>query len=196
MDTPRPLWSAAAEPWRNGGGITRQLAARDGNWRVSLAHIEQDGPYSRFEGMLRTSIVVCGEGVTLRYQDTTVELSPFLPASYDGDQEWIARLHKGAVKALNVMVRKSKYQATIHPVPEHVVVPPGSTAVVVALERAASYAIDGTAVRGVVRPGFWITLSDFSRPLQIAPVITEGEVSMRNTIILVNIETIRKEHSN
>lgn len=61
-------WTQAAwqalppEPWKNGGGVTRTLAV-DGQaavprWRVSIADIEQDGPYSRFPGYDRVSVVL------------------------------------------------------------------------------------------------------------------------------------------
>ncbi|MCZ0993430.1 HutD family protein [Streptomyces noursei] len=44
----------AAVPWRNGGGLTREVAAHPPGagwdafaWRVSLAEVTRDGPYSR-----------------------------------------------------------------------------------------------------------------------------------------------------
>lgn len=46
-----------ASPWKNGGGVTREIAAQppgaslDGfAWRVSVADVAQPGPFSRFPG--------------------------------------------------------------------------------------------------------------------------------------------------
>ncbi|MGN6317835.1 HutD/Ves family protein [Trinickia sp.] len=193
-DIARPLWSAPVEPWRNGGGITRPLAARNGEWRVSLASIEQAGPYSRFKDMQRISVVVSGEGITLRHEDTTVELSPFIPAAYDGDREWSACLRKGGAQAVNVMARKDRYQAAIRFVAAPMVVPAGSTVVIVAIAHPASYSAAQTAVAGVVQRGFWLTLRDLPQPLRIAPVEADPHACVGNAIVLVSIAPIRNEH--
>ncbi|MDP3170391.1 MAG: HutD family protein, partial [Polaromonas sp.] len=46
-----PLEDVAPTPWRNGGGVTRELIAwptpQDWDWRISVAEIEKDGPFSR-----------------------------------------------------------------------------------------------------------------------------------------------------
>ena len=67
----RPLhasWLAVTpEPWKNGGGVTRTLsvdtAGQPPRWRVSVADIDRDGPYSRFPGYDRVSVVLTGGGV-------------------------------------------------------------------------------------------------------------------------------------
>ena len=57
-----------AQPWKNGGGITREIAASpDGaaldafDWRVSMAEVAAAGPFSRFEGVDRILTVLTGE---------------------------------------------------------------------------------------------------------------------------------------
>ena len=56
--TPRLIALAATppQPWRNGGGVTRELLAwpAGGGWqvRVSVAEIEADGPFSPFRRCL------------------------------------------------------------------------------------------------------------------------------------------------
>jgi len=59
----------AAEPWKNGGGVTRELLAlpRGGNWRVrvSVADVASDGDFSTFAGVARWFAVVEGAGVVL-----------------------------------------------------------------------------------------------------------------------------------
>ena len=57
------------QPWRNGGGLTRELLAwpsRD-DWalRISVADIRADGPFSAFPGVDRWFAVLEGDGVLL-----------------------------------------------------------------------------------------------------------------------------------
>ena len=56
-------------PWRNGGGSTRELLAwpdsTDWDWRLSVAEVAADGPFSRFDGVTRWFAVLHGEGVRL-----------------------------------------------------------------------------------------------------------------------------------
>ena len=59
----------AAAPWRNGGGVTRELlrlAARPatGSVRVSVADIEADGPFSPFPGVERWFAVLRGRAAS------------------------------------------------------------------------------------------------------------------------------------
>ena len=58
------------QPWRNGGGVTRELLAwpqaADWRLRVSVADIERDGPFSPFPGVDRWFAVIEGDGVELR----------------------------------------------------------------------------------------------------------------------------------
>ncbi|EXS68700.1 MULTISPECIES: HutD family protein [unclassified Sphingobium] len=52
--------------WRDGGGATRELAVgppslvnEDGfAWRISVATIDADGPFSRFDGVDRSLLVL------------------------------------------------------------------------------------------------------------------------------------------
>ena len=69
--TPRTvrLAKAKAQPWKNGGGTTRELLAwptpEDWSVRVSVATVERDGPFSAFPGVTRWFTVVAGRGVRL-----------------------------------------------------------------------------------------------------------------------------------
>ena len=73
-------------PWKNGGGSTTEIAVAppgagfdDFDWRVSLATITQDGPFSVFPGIDRTLALVDGDGVLLDFGDERVVLSPSEP---------------------------------------------------------------------------------------------------------------------
>jgi uncharacterized protein len=64
-----------AVPWRNGGGVTAEIAiepegaAVDSTflWRLSLARIDKSGPFSAFEGYDRTIALVAGAGMVLNF---------------------------------------------------------------------------------------------------------------------------------
>src|SRR4051812_3988364 len=79
-------------PWRNGGGVTRELlrvpvpddaGAAAGGWllRISLADIASDGPFSAFEGMDRWFAVVGGAGVRLAWPDGERDPDPRSPGT-------------------------------------------------------------------------------------------------------------------
>ncbi|CAB3889343.1 HutD family protein [Achromobacter mucicolens] len=111
----RASWLALPpEPWKNGGGVTRTLAADpDGRWRVSIADIERDGPYSRFPGYDRVSVVLSGEGVTLQGEGVAVPLRPREPAPFRGDDVLQSTLIGGAVRVLNLFVRRGEAVASV-----------------------------------------------------------------------------------
>jgi environmental stress-induced protein Ves len=186
----RPLESVVTEPWRNGRGVTRPLASSGDDWRVSLAQVDQDGPYSRFEGMQRTSVVVSGEGILLQHQQTQVELPPFAPARYDGEHQWFARLYGGPVMALNVMTRKGRYQATVRSIVRDTIVPPGGSVVIVAFNGACSYAVDGARATAFVSPGFWTTLRDLTKPLRVGPLAAQPDIRVQHAALLVSIAPV------
>ncbi|WP_305230098.1 HutD/Ves family protein, partial [Klebsiella pneumoniae] len=63
----------AASPWKNGGGSTREIACwppgagmEAFGWRISVATIDQPGPFSAFAGVDRQIMLLDGDGVHLR----------------------------------------------------------------------------------------------------------------------------------
>lgn len=111
----RASWLALPpEPWKNGGGVTRTLAADPaGRWRVSIADIDRDGPYSRFPGFDRVSVVLSGAGVTLQGDGTSVPLRPRVPAVFDGNAQLQSTLVGGSVRVLNLFVLRGKAMARV-----------------------------------------------------------------------------------
>lgn len=185
----RPIASVPKEPWRNGGGMTRTLAAGSDQWRISLAEIERDGPYSRFEGISRTSLIIRGRGVALRGAYASVVLKPFEAVEFDGDVAWNARLIDGPVTALNVMSTRGRYRVGVHALVDTITVPPNCTAIVVALDGGCEFSESGTGRSGRVEPGNLLLVNDVTRPLQLAPskaVAAPGE--RPRLAVLVTIE--------
>ena len=108
-----------ATPWKNGGGFTREVAAFPPGagldafeWRISLAQIAADGPFSTFPGVDRVLTVIQGEGLLLTVDDRMLALdaaSP--PLAFSGEAKVTARLTDGAISDLNVMVRRGAWRA-------------------------------------------------------------------------------------
>lgn len=108
-----------AMPWKNGGGVTREVAAHPPGaaldafeWRISLAEIAADGPFSTFPGVDRVLTVIQGEGLLLTVDDRMLALdaaSP--PLAFPGEAAVSARLTDGPISDLNVMVRRDTWRA-------------------------------------------------------------------------------------
>jgi len=100
----------AATPWRNGGGLTRELAVfpvhEHWHWRISVADIERNGPFSRYEGVQRWFAVLAGAGVRMEVGGSVQLLEPSSdPFAFDGAGEADCELLEGATRDLNLMVR-------------------------------------------------------------------------------------------
>lgn len=103
--------------WKNGLGETTEIAVSPADaaldrfdWRVSMARVEADGPFSAFEGVDRTLTVLEGTGIALSVaDDAPVELTPrSAPFAFPGDRPSAAVLRGGPIKDLNVMTRRAR----------------------------------------------------------------------------------------
>ncbi len=98
------------QPWRNGGGVTRELlagpAGGDWAWRISVADIDRSGPFSAFPGVTRWFAVLSGAGVALGLPDGERRLHPGTEACrFDGAAAPACRLLAGPTRDLNLMLR-------------------------------------------------------------------------------------------
>ena len=105
-------------PWKNGGGWTKEIlkapaAAGSFDWRLSLATIEQPGPFSSFAGYDRTLILVRGAGVALDFDANgrTLLRAPGQLAEFDGAWETSCTLIDGPSSDLNLIVSQERAQA-------------------------------------------------------------------------------------
>ena len=100
------------QPWRNGGGSTCELLAWPAGapWacRISVARIEQNGPFSAFPGVERWFAVVQGEGVVLRFANRRALLSVGSePLRFEGASAPQCDLLDGATQDLNLMAHST-----------------------------------------------------------------------------------------
>ncbi|KAA1179629.1 HutD family protein [Rhizobium tropici] len=105
-------------PWKNGGGETVEIAVSpdgaglaDFDWRVSMATVATDGPFSVFPGIDRTLSILDGEGMTLfiegRAPERLTQASEPLP--FAADTPTSATLIDGTITDLNVMTRRGSH---------------------------------------------------------------------------------------
>jgi environmental stress-induced protein Ves len=99
------------QPWKNGGGLTRELLA----WptqdhralRISVADIGADGPFSAFAGIDRWFAVLEGAGVMLALPEgrRSIEAGD-APLHFRGEAAPHCELLDGRTRDLNLMLRR------------------------------------------------------------------------------------------
>ncbi len=99
-----------AQPWRNGGGTTRELLARPAGeaWRVrvSVADVVTDGAFSAFPEVARWFAVIDGAGVVLSVGGMDHRcVTDGEPLAFAGDADTHSRLIDGPTRDLNLMLR-------------------------------------------------------------------------------------------
>jgi uncharacterized protein len=114
------LSACKPQPWRNGGGVTRELLAwpqaADWQLRVSVADIEGDGPFSPFPGVERWFAVIEGAGVELALPAGVTAVAPGdAPLQFDGEAAPGCRLLQGPTRDLNLMHRRGTGMAAMRP---------------------------------------------------------------------------------
>lgn len=112
-----------AMPWKNGGGTTQEIAswpqgaALGGfGWRVSIATIAAAGPFSVFEGIDRSIMLLEGDGVRLFTHDGRISHrldAPHRPFAFSGDDAIDCTLLGGASNDFNVMTRRGQWRADV-----------------------------------------------------------------------------------
>ncbi|MDR7142121.1 HutD family protein [Rhizobium sp. BE258] len=102
-------------PWKNGGGETVEIAIFPENaalgafdWRVSMATVASDGPFSIFEGIDRTLSILTGNGMSLAIggRDPVLLTKSSKPLAFPADVPVAATLADGTITDLNVMTRR------------------------------------------------------------------------------------------
>jgi len=108
-------------PWKNGAGRTTEIAAHPAGaaldafaWRVSIADVERDGPFSRFPGIDRTIVLLDGAGMRLNGVERETELTTrFMPHDFSGDEAVDCRLVAGPCRDFNAMFRRGRARGRV-----------------------------------------------------------------------------------
>jgi environmental stress-induced protein Ves len=103
-------------PWKNGGGRTTEIAVHpaesaidDFAWRISIADVERDGPFSPFPNIDRVIVLLEGAGMKLQGGGfESVLATPFLPHAFSGDDAIVCTLVAGPIRDFNAMFRRGR----------------------------------------------------------------------------------------
>lgn len=115
-----PTHEYRRERWRNGFGWTREIlrspeTGDDWDWRLSIAEIERDGPFSSFPGIERELVLLHGHGVRLRFDDGEVRevVSPHGRVRFAGERVVSGELIDGPTHDFNLMWRRDRIDAEL-----------------------------------------------------------------------------------
>jgi environmental stress-induced protein Ves len=107
-------------PWANGLGITADVFlwppdVAEWTWRLSIADVTDDVPFSVMPGIDRHIVVAQGAGMAL-----TIDGAPEVrmdgatpPLSFDGESVTTCRLLDGPIADLNLMVRRGGHVGSL-----------------------------------------------------------------------------------
>jgi environmental stress-induced protein Ves len=128
MITHLPASQRVPRPWKNGGGVTREIAVfpegagmEDFLWRISLAEVTEAGPFSVFPGVDRHLTVLNGR-LQLDFADRQYVLNPGRTLSFDGDAP-ASGTPLMPVTDLNVMTRRGQVSAEVRQVASGFILP-------------------------------------------------------------------------
>lgn len=126
MESVSRVVAAAAqrrERWRNGAGWTREIHAAPDPvdpsapwaWRLSIAEIDADAPFSSFPGVDRELVLLSGNGLRLRFDDGEVAelLPPHDRLRFAGERAVTGELLDGPTTDFNLMWRRDVVAAEL-----------------------------------------------------------------------------------
>jgi len=100
-------------PWANGRGTSYEIAsdrsdAGEWTWRLAMAPVNEDGPFSRIECVNRFLAVVEGAGMLLSVDRKKLQCKPMQVVRFRGDAITEAVLTDGPITDINLMFRRKE----------------------------------------------------------------------------------------
>ena len=114
-----PAHAYSRMAWKNGGGTTAEIFrfpehSELWDWRVSVAEVAADGPFSAFVGYQRSLTLLSGEGMRLQFADRLVELlPPHQSICFSGEENVSAELIDGATTDFNAIWRRDLFDIQV-----------------------------------------------------------------------------------
>lgn len=150
-------WSDyAVVPWRNGGGVTREVAAgppgagpADFDWRVSIAEVAGSSEFSTFPGVDRIIVPLDAAAMVLTVDGTAHRLRRGEPFAFSGDSTTSCVIEGSSTRDLNVMTRRGRYVADVvvhRPTGPQVAGAGAAATLVVRLDDLTTTVLDATAL--------------------------------------------------
>ena len=177
------------QPWRNGGGRTREIIAApasdtagDFDWRVSMADVDVAGPFSSFPGIDRTLMVLDGRlELSFAHPASLHVLTPGTAAlDFPGEVAVIGRPQDGPVIDLNLMVRRGSFHGSIGQQP--------AGRVLAAAEERAALLLIALQTTTVETGGARNTLHRFDAVHVDAP--SQGGVTVSQPVLILRIRRL------
>ena len=106
--------------WRNGMGVSWDIASwlpatGDFDWRLAIARIDTDVPFSHYPGIDRVFTLIEGRGLDLEFEGRPALAVDqlFVPHFYPCDVPTFCRLRDGPCRALNLFFRRGRWRADV-----------------------------------------------------------------------------------
>jgi len=126
-------------PWKNGGGVTVDIAEQDDAWRFGRTPITTAGPFSDYAGFDRLQVLVTGHGLVLDTPDGEIDVrAPFKPVRFTGETRIVSRLESGPVEVVNLIGARAMVRIDLE-------VLKADSALTVEAGMHLAYAADGSA---------------------------------------------------
>ncbi len=126
-------------PWKNGGGVTLDIAEQDDVWRFGRTPITTAGPFSDYAGFDRLQVLVAGHGLVLDTPDGEINVrTPFKPVRFTGETRIVSRLEAGPVEVVNLIGARAMVRIDLE-------VLKADSALTVEAGMHLAYAADGSA---------------------------------------------------
>jgi environmental stress-induced protein Ves len=109
-------------PWKNGGGLTRELyriphqdRPEDFTFRLSEASVNSSGDFSLFPGIERTLLLLKGSGFNLTFKEAENinMVQPLKPICFRGEDQIHCELIDGPCLDFNVMIERQWGEAKV-----------------------------------------------------------------------------------
>ena len=117
-----PAIGYARMRWKNGAGWTSEILrvpdSDDWQWRLSIAEIEADAPFSAFPGVERELVLLSGNGLRLRFEHEGADgvhelLPPHDKLRFFGEQAVFGELIDGPSRDFNLMWKRDSCSAQL-----------------------------------------------------------------------------------
>ncbi|MBX3603716.1 MAG: HutD family protein [Piscinibacter sp.] len=161
------------QAWKNGAGRTREIAVEPAgagaggfDWRISVAEVAGDAPFSAFPGIDRCIVLLDGPGLRLQSDEGGIEHrldQPLQPFRFRGELPLHARVLGGPSLDFNVMTRRGRWRSRVEVASAATTVDP--TDVLLVYIAAARWQVDGEGLK----PGQGRLVRLPSEPVRLSP---------------------------
>lgn len=136
-------------PWKNGGGVTVDIAEHEDAWRFGRTPITTPGPFSDYSGFDRAQVLVAGRGLVLQTPEGEIDVrTPLMPVAFAGETPIVSRLESGPVEVVNLIGDRAKVRIDLQVLRAGAAMGRSAgTHIIYATQGPAALAIDGAAHR-------------------------------------------------